>query len=89
MSVKERSKKTAALRYRQNEDSAPKVVAKGRGKVAEKILEVAEHYNIPIREDKALVEILSSLDLYQEIPPELYRAVAEILAFIYALSKRE
>jgi flagellar biosynthesis protein len=89
MSVKERSKKAAALRYRQNEDSAPKVVAKGRGKVAEKILEVAEHYNIPIREDKALVEILSSLDLYQEIPPELYRAVAEILAFIYALSKRE
>ena len=89
MSVKERSKKAAALRYRQNEDSAPKVVAKGRGKVAEKILEVAEHYNIPIREDKALVEILSSLDLYKEIPPELYRAVAEILAFIYALSKRE
>ncbi len=41
MSVKERSKKAAALRYRQNEDSAPKVVAKGRGKVAEKILEVA------------------------------------------------
>jgi len=89
LSVKEGSKKAAALRYRQNEDSAPKVVAKGRGKVAEKILEVAEHCNIPIREDKALVEVLSSLDLYQEIPPELYRAVAEILAFIYALSKRE
>jgi flagellar biosynthesis protein len=87
--VKERSKKAAALRYRQNEDSAPKVIAKGRGKVADKILEVAERCNIPIKEDKALVEVLSSLDLYQEIPPELYRAVAEILAFIYALSKRE
>ncbi|MGD1076658.1 MAG: EscU/YscU/HrcU family type III secretion system export apparatus switch protein [Thermodesulfovibrionales bacterium] len=68
--------------------AAPKVIAKGKGKVAEKILEIAKKYNIPIQEDRELVEVLSSLDLYQEIPPKLYRAVAEILAFVYSLSKR-
>jgi flagellar biosynthesis protein len=87
--MKEGSKKAAALKYRQGEDSAPKVIAKGRGKVADKILEVARLCQIPIREDRELVEVLSSLDLYQEIPPELYKAVAGILAFIYAMSKME
>jgi flagellar biosynthesis protein len=87
--MKERSKKAAALKYRQGEDSAPKVIAKGRGKVADKILEVARLCHIPIKEDRELVEVLSSLDLYQEIPPELYKAVAGILAFIYAISKME
>jgi flagellar biosynthesis protein len=87
--MKERSKKAAALKYRQGEDSAPKVIAKGRGKVADKIMEVARLCHIPIKEDRELVEVLSSLDLYQEIPPELYKAVAGILAFIYAISKME
>jgi flagellar biosynthesis protein len=87
--MKERSKKAAALKYTHGEDSAPKVIAKGRGKVAEKILEVARLCHIPIKEDRELVEVLSSLDLYQEIPPELYKAVAGILAFIYAMSKME
>ncbi|HET6516096.1 MAG TPA: EscU/YscU/HrcU family type III secretion system export apparatus switch protein [Thermodesulfovibrionales bacterium] len=86
--TKEKGSKAAALQYTRGTDSAPKVTAKGRGKVAEKILEVARKHNIPIREDRELVEILSSLDLYQEIPPELYRAVAEILAFVYSLSSK-
>jgi len=86
--MKEKRFRAAALRYRRGEDSAPKVIAKGKGKVAEKILEIAKKYNIPIQEDRELVEVLSSLDLYQEIPPKLYRAVAEILAFVYSLSKR-
>jgi flagellar biosynthesis protein len=77
-----------ALRYEPQEDDAPKVAAKGRGYLAEKILEIARVHNIPIREDKNLVQILSRLDLNQEIPPEVYRAVAEILAFVYRLSKR-
>lgn len=78
--------RAAALKYTHGEDRAPKIVAKGQGALAEKIIETARKYGIPIKEDKALVEILSSLDLYQEIPPELYRAVAEILAFVYALN---
>ncbi|HBH60254.1 MAG TPA: flagellar biosynthesis protein FlhB [Nitrospiraceae bacterium] len=86
--MKDKSEKAAALKYRPGKDSAPKLVAKGRGKVAEKIIEIAKTHGIPVQEDKELVEFLSMLDLYQEIPPELYRAVAEILAFVYSLKKK-
>jgi len=78
-----------ALRYEPNKDRAPKLVAKGKGYLAEKILELARQHHIPVREDKNLLQILSRLDLNQEIPPEVYRAVAEILAFIYRLSNRQ
>jgi len=77
-----------ALRYEPKKDRAPKIAGKGRGHVAEKILELARQHNIPIREDKNLLQILSRLDLHQEVPPEVYKAVAEILAFIYRLSNR-
>ncbi len=81
-------KKAAALKYDRGRDSAPRLVAKGRGYLAEKIIEIAKERGIPIHEDRELVEILSTLDLYREIPPELYRAVAEILAYIYRVSKK-
>ena len=85
--MKEKKRKTAAaLKYRHGEDSAPKLVAKGRGKLAEEIIKIAAAHGIPVQEDKALVEFLSVLDLYQEIPRELYKAVAEILAFVYFLN---
>ncbi len=84
----DKQKKAAALRYKQGEDNAPKLVAKGSGEVAERILQIARENGIPIREDKPLLDVLSSLDLYQEIPPELYKAVAEILAFIYSINKK-
>lgn len=80
--------KAAALKYNRGDASAPKMVAKGRGKVAEKIVEIAKAHNIPIKEDKDLVEFLSTLDLYQEIPHELYKAVAEIISFIYLLKDK-
>ncbi len=86
--MKEKPLKSAALKYTYGKDSAPRLVAKGSGKIAEKIIEIAKAHGIPIREDKQLVEVLSSLDLYQEIPQELYQAVAEILAFIYSLNKK-
>jgi flagellar biosynthesis protein len=86
--MKEKSPKAAALKYIHGKDSAPKLVAKGRGEVAKKIIEIAKTHNLPIQEDKELVEFLSMLDLYQEIPPELYRAVAEILAFIYSVNNK-
>ncbi len=82
-----KEKKAAALKYTRGKDQAPRVVAKGRGQLAERIVSIAREHGIPIHEDRQLVEILSALDLYQEIPPELYRAVAEILAFIYRVSK--
>lgn len=81
-------KKAAALRYDAKKDAAPKVVAKGSGKIAERILQIAKEHNVPIKDDPQLVEVLSTVDLYQEIPPELYRAVAEILAFVYRMTKK-
>lgn len=84
----EKRKRAVALGYNAEKDTAPKVIAKGSGKIAEKILQIAEEYNIPLKEDHQLVEVLSTLDLYEEIPPELYRAVAEILAFVYRMTKK-
>jgi flagellar biosynthesis protein len=75
-----------ALRYQPGQDEAPRVAAKGRSLVAEKILELARRHGVPIRQDRNLVQVLSRLDLEQEIPPDVYRAVAEILAFVYRLS---
>lgn len=79
-------RQAVALRYEPKKDRAPKIAGQGRGHLAEKILELARQYNIPIRQDKNLLQILSRLDLNQEVPPEVYKAVAEILAFIYRLS---
>ena len=79
-------KKAVAIKYNKGKDSAPKVVAKGKGYIAEKIIEAARENNVPLYEDKNLSQVLEALDLNTEIPPELYRAVAEVLAFIYKLN---
>jgi flagellar biosynthesis protein len=78
----------AALRYRQERDSAPRLVAKGYGKIAEKIIEAAKEAGIPIREDPDLLSLLMMVNIDEMIPPELYAAVAELLAFVYRLNKR-
>jgi flagellar biosynthesis protein len=80
--------KAVALKYDRKKDDAPKVAAKGKGKVAEKIIELAKKYDIPIKDDPDLVEVLSSLDINQEIPSEIYAAVAELLAFVYSLNSK-
>ncbi len=80
-----KQKKAAALSYDPERDRAPKVLAKGKGKIAEKIIEIAKEYGIPIVENENLVDSLVKLDLLDEIPQELYKAVAEILAFIYTM----
>ncbi len=80
-------KKAVALKYEKGKDNAPKVIAKGKGVIAQKIIDTAKKNGIPVEEDPELVEILSSLDIYQEIPPSLYKAVAEILIFIYKNKK--
>lgn len=83
------SRQAVALRYAPVSDRAPKLVAKGRGYLADKIIELAQANDIPIRHDPNLLQVLSRLDLNEEIPPEVYKAVAEILAFIYRLSNRQ
>jgi len=80
--------KAAAIRYRHRQDNAPHLLAKGEGRVAEKIIEIARANGIPIEEDSDMLEVISMLDLYQEIPQELYTAVAELLAFVYMISKK-
>ena len=82
----EKTRKAVALKYDQEKDNAPRVVAKGRGEIAEKIIAIAKAHNLPLYEDKNLIQILEALELEAEIPPELYRAVAEVLAFIYRLN---
>ncbi len=78
--------KAAALKYEKFKNNAPKIVAKGKGYIAEKIIEIAKENNIPIKEDPDLIEMLYKLDIYEEIPEELYKVVAEIFAYIYKIS---
>ncbi len=82
----DKSPKAVALKYDATKDSAPKLIAKGRGLVAEKIIEIANANQVPLVEDQNLVQVLEALDVNTEIPPELYRAVAEVLVFIYRLN---
>lgn len=84
----EKIPKAVALRYDKDKDAAPRVIAKGRGDIAKKIIEIADAHNLPLYEDKNLIQILEALELETEIPPELYRAVAEVLAFVYRLNGR-
>jgi len=88
MNEKQQMRKEAvALSYNPINSDIPKVIAKGKGKIAENILEQAKTHNIPIQEDPNLVQLLGQLDLNETIPEELYQAVAEVFAFIYRLDQ--
>ena len=76
-----------ALRYDPTEGNpAPRVVATGQGYMAEEILRVARENGIPLRQDPALATALETLDVGAQIPPELFQAVAEVLAFVYKMN---
>lgn len=81
-------KKAVVLKYEPEKNIAPKVVAKGRGYVAENILLIAQKNAIPVYQNKSLVNMLMALELDREIPPELYTVVAEVLAYIYRMDKK-
>ena len=81
-------KAAAALSYEPVEDAAPKLVAKGAGKIAEKIIEAAQEAGVPVHEDPDLLALLMTLNIGEMIPPEMYIAVAEVLAFIYRMNKK-
>lgn len=80
-------KKAVALKYEPGKSNAPRVTAKGKGLLAERIIEIAREQGIPVSEDPDLVAALIRLEFDEEIPPELYKAVAEILAFAYRLNR--
>ncbi|CCQ97473.1 conserved hypothetical protein [[Clostridium] ultunense Esp] len=83
-----KSKKAIALSYKEG-DNVPKVIAKGKGEIAERIVEVGEKGNVEIYEDKKLAEELIKLDLHDEIPSQLYEAVAKIIFFVYQLDSEK
>jgi len=81
-------KRAVALSYDGADSSAPRVVASGSGEAAAAILSAAAEHGVPIEEDEALLELLASCDVGDEIPPELYEAVAELLTWLYRLEGR-
>ncbi|MDR0958184.1 MAG: EscU/YscU/HrcU family type III secretion system export apparatus switch protein [Clostridiales bacterium] len=88
MDEKAKRQKAVAIKYNPSE-TAPKVVAKGHGVIAEKIISKAQQSDVPVHEDAALVEELERVELGANIPPELYEIVAQILVFISDLDKLE
>jgi flagellar biosynthesis protein len=80
--------KAVAIVYNEKETAAPRVVASGKGIVAEKIIATAREAGIHIKEDPNLVEILAKIPLGNEIPVELYQTVAEVLAFVYQVNNK-
>ncbi len=80
-------KQAIALAYDPNDDDAPRVIASGKGQLAEKIIDAAKEKDIPIHEDSKLADTLSKLEIGEMIPPELYEVVAEILVFVDAMDK--
>lgn len=88
MPEKKGPKKAVAIIYDEAESAAPKVLASGRGLVAEKIIEKAEEAGIHIHEDPNLIELLAKVPVGDEIPVELYQTVAEVLAFVYQVNEK-
>ena len=78
-----------ALGYNRQKDNAPRVLATGSGEVAKNIINLAKSHDIPIKEDADLIEVLSKVDLNEEVPPNLYKAVAEIFNFLYQMTNKK
>ena len=88
MKKKSNARSAVALSYDASKDKSPKITAKGRGNVAEKIIAAANANGVPIKEDPDLVQVLSQIDLDKEIPSSVYQVVAELLAFVYEVNKK-
>ena len=84
--VKPKEKTAVAISY-EPEDGAPKILATGKGELAEKIIEKAKENDVPFYQDNKLAETLSKLEIGDAIPPELYEVVAEILVFVDDMDK--
>jgi len=80
--------KAVAIVYDEKASTAPRVVASGKGLVAEKIIATAREAGVHIKEDPDLVEILAKIPLGNEIPVELYQTIAEVLAFVYQVNNK-
>jgi len=83
---KPKLQKAVALKYDREKANAPKVVASGKGDIANHIIKLAQEHDIFIKKDADLVELLSKIEINKEIPPMLYKAVAEVFSFIYKIT---
>jgi flagellar biosynthesis protein len=83
---KQPDKKAVALQYDKDKDNAPKVVEKGSRYLADEIINIATKHDIPIKQDKDMVMLLDQIEVNREIPPNMYKAVAEIFSFIYGIT---
>ena len=80
--------KAVALKYDIGVNEAPLVIAKGKGELAKNIIKIAKENELPIKKDEDLIELLSKLDVDEQIPDNMYKAVAEIFTYIYELNKK-
>ena len=81
-------KEAVALGYNPIKDEAPRVLASGKERIAEQIIEIAKKNGIPIRDDPVLTAALMQIEINDTIPPELYRVVAEVLSYIYRIRQK-
>jgi len=82
-------KKAIAIKYDKEQGDAPVVLASGKGQIAEQIIKAAREAGLEITQDADLAELLAKIPVGTEIPVELYQAVAEVLAFVYRVNKRQ
>lgn len=81
--------KAIALKYDKDKDNAPKIIANGTRYLAEEILNIAQKHNIPVKKDEDMVMLLDQIEVNREIPPNMYKAVAEIFSFIYNITNEK
>jgi len=81
--------KAVALTYDNKKNQAPVIGAKGEGKTAQKIIKIAKEHGIPIKKDEDLIELLSKVELNKEVPPQMYKAIAEVFSFIYSITRQK
>ncbi len=86
--MKKPVKLAVALKYDEEKEEAPVVVASGRGEIAKKIIEKATEEDVPVYTDESLAQVLESLEVGTEIPPELYEAVAQVIAFVWQIDSK-
>ena len=80
--------KAVALKYKAYEDLAPKVIAKGKGEIAKKIIEKAKKFDVPIFQNETLADMLLKVDVNEEVPPKMYDAVVEVFIWLYKLEEK-
>ncbi|MEA4924171.1 MAG: EscU/YscU/HrcU family type III secretion system export apparatus switch protein [Syntrophomonadaceae bacterium] len=81
-------KLAVALKYEDDGNGTPVVIASGRGEIAEKILQAALQEQVPVHQDASLAQLLAQLEMGTEIPPELYQAVAQVIAFVWRMDQK-